>query len=289
MSKKEVVPVPQTHEGGATLEEIRRDLGKVLAEEGSRTLLRLTDEELAVLSPATEGGSTIVAAPHLEGMSAQERDWVLATALRSLVSRDLVEIANTAELDAALRQESQSADVEMDMRFSPDLELALTLRRTAERVLAVERTTSEGTSYAYVFIHGADVLLIEDVTGGGMHAFTLVATVPEAAESIRRLIDPHESAGHDGPTQELDPEALERDSMAPPMKDVIDNALVVGQLVLLADTPGPLLMTYATAEELWTVNVDAPHAPSGITARSVGEQTLVDSVSRLLTPTAVAA
>ncbi|MGW5690183.1 hypothetical protein ACWEWX_04220 [Streptomyces asiaticus] len=283
MRKKEVgsVPQPRQYEGGVTLEDVRQGLGKTLAEEGSRPLLRLTDEELAALNPAA-AESSIVAAPHLEGMSAQEREWVLATALRSLVSRDLVEIANAAELDVALEEKHDSAEVELDMRLSPDLELALALRGTAERVLAVERTTSAGTEYAYIYLHTPELLLVEQVTGGGMHSLSLVATVQEAVETIRRLVDPQEVATHDGRPQELDPRALERDAIDPPLKHVIDNALVVGQLVLLAETPGPLLMTYATAEELWVVNVDAPDAPTGVTARTVGRQTLVDRIAQMV-------
>ncbi len=273
--------MPQQYEGGVTLEDVREGLGKALAEEGSRLLLRLTDEELAALNPAA-AESSIVAAPHLEGMSAQEREWVLATALRSLVSRDLVEIANAAELDVALREGHGSDEVELDMRLSPDLELALALRGTAGRVLAVERTTSAGTEYVYVYLHTRDLLLVEQVTGGGMHSLSLVATVEEAAETIRQLVDPQEVAGHDGSSQEIDPQDLRRDAIDPPLKDVIDNALVVGQLVLLADLPGPLLMTYATAEELWAVSVDAPDAPADVTARSVGRQTLVDRIVHMM-------
>ncbi|TMU90710.1 hypothetical protein [Streptomyces sp. DASNCL29] len=264
-----------------TLEDVREGLGKALAEEGSRLLLRLTDEELAALNPAA-AESSIVATPHLEGMSAQEREWVLATALRSLVSRDLVEIANAVELDVALREGHGSDEVELDMRLSPDLELVLALRGTAGRVLAVERTTSAGTEYVYVYLHTRDLLLVEQVTGGGMHSLSLVATVEEAAETIRQLVDPQEVAGHDGFSQEIDPQDLRRDAIDPPLKDVIDNALVVGQLVLLADLPGPLLMTYATAEELWAVSVDAPDAPTGVTARCVGRQTLVDRIVHMM-------
>lgn len=273
--------MPRQYEGGVTLEDVREGLGKALAEDGSRPLLRLTDEELAALNPAG-AESSIVAAPHLEGMSAQEREWVLATALRSLVSRDLVEIANAAELDVALHERHGSAEVELDMRLSPDLELALALRGTADRVLAVERTTAGGTEYVYVYLHTPDLLLVEQVTGGGMHSLSLLATVQEAAETIRRLVDPQEVAGHDGSPQELDPQALQRDAIDPPLRNVIDNALVVGQVVLLADIPGPLLMTYATAEELWAVNVDAPDAPTGVTARRVGRQTLVDRIVHMM-------
>ncbi|GAA3358720.1 hypothetical protein GCM10017744_034480 [Streptomyces antimycoticus] len=265
-----------------TLEAVRLSLGQALAEGGSRLLLRLTDEELAVLTSAAEGDRSIAASPHLEGMSAQEREWVLATALRSLVSRDLIEIANTAELDTALKGLNESAQVEIDMRLSPDLDTALTLRKTAERILTLEQTTSAGTSYVYFYVHGSHLLLVEEVTGGGMHTFTLVVSVPEAAEMARRLVDPNGVADVDGPTMELDPRALEAEFVGQPLKNVIENALVVGQLILVARVPGPLLMTYATAEELWMVNVDAPRAPTGVTARSVGQQALVDRIAEML-------
>ncbi|NEW75413.1 hypothetical protein [Streptomyces rhizosphaericus] len=265
-----------------TLEEVRQSLGQALAEGGSRLLLRLTDEELAVLTSAAEGDRSIAASPHLEGMSAQEREWVLATALRSLVSRDLIEIANTAALDTALKGLNESAQVEIDMRLSPDLDLALTLRKTAERILTLEQTTSSGTAYAYVYVHGADLLLVEEVTGGGMHTFTLVVSASEAAEMARRLVDPNGVADVDGPLMELDPRALEVEVVGQPLKNVIENALVVGQLILVTRVPGPLLMTYATAAELWMVNVDAPHAPTGVTARRVGQQTLADRIGEML-------
>ncbi|MFE5124849.1 hypothetical protein [Streptomyces sp. NPDC056669] len=265
-----------------TLEEVRQSLGQALAEGGSRLLLRLTDEEIAVLTSAAEGDRSIVASPHLDGMSAQEREWVLATALRSLVSRDLIEIANTAELDTALNGLNESAQIEIDMRLSLDLDLALKLRKTAERILTLEQTTSAGTAYAYVYVHGADLLLVEEVTGGGMHTFTLVVSVPEAAEMARRLLDPNGVAHVDGPAVELDPRALEVEAVGQPLKNVIENALVVGQLILVARAPGPLVMTYATAEELWMVNVDEPRAPTGVTARSVGRQRLVGRIADML-------
>ncbi|MGW7658267.1 hypothetical protein ACWGJ7_41400, partial [Streptomyces tendae] len=132
------------------------------------------------------------------------------------------------------------------------------------------------------YLHTRDLLLVEQVTGGGMHSLSLVATVEEAAETIRQLVDPQEVAGHDGSSQEIDPQDLRRDAIDPPLKDVIDNAFVVGQLVLLADLPGPLLMTYATAEELWAVSVDAPDTPTDVTARCVGRQTLVDRIVHMM-------
>lgn len=296
VSERKAGPVPQQNELDVSLDELRRDLGEALSEGGSQPLLRLTDEELAVLDPAAAERS-IVPAPHLEGMSAQEREWVLATALRSLVSRELVEVGNIGELDALVRQPPGESDalqdngvdgdaVEVDMRVTPELDLALVLRRTADRVLAVEQNTAAGTAFAYVYVHTTDLLLIERVTSGGLHLFTLAASVRDAADVIRTLIDPFGVADRDGRSLKLDAGALEPEQVGQPFKGIIDSALVVGQLILLADTPGPLLMTYATGKELWMVSVDAPQAPTAVTARSVGQMTLTDSIARLLTPSA---
>ncbi|MCX5060631.1 hypothetical protein OOK12_27140 [Streptomyces sp. NBC_00452] len=59
-------------------------------------------------------------------------------------------------------------------------------------------------------------------------------------------------------------------------------ALVVSQLIVLADEPGPLLTTYATDREVWAVNVDSPQAPTGITAQAFSERTLEERITKLL-------
>lgn len=275
---------------GVALEEMRQALRRGLSEGGTRSLLRLTDEELAVLGPPA-AGPPIIAAPHLEGMTEQQREWVLATALRSLVSRELVEVTNVDELDATLERagrkggQDESAQVEVDLRFTKGLDQVLLLRRTADRLLTVERTTSGGTVRTYAYLHGSDLILIEHVTGGGLHFFTLTSSVAEAAEAIRDLVDPYAvtANGLDGPVLELDSGDIEAGVVGEPLAGVIEGALVVGELFLLADEPGPLLTTYATASQLWTVSVEAPHDSTGITARSVGQRTLTDGIARLLT------
>src|SRR5690242_15810201 len=93
------------------LKEFREILGEALAEGGSQHLLRLTDEEIAVLDPESLN-ECIAPTPRLKELSAQERDWSYATALRSLISREAVEVANIDELDAVLRsaQEAGTGD-----------------------------------------------------------------------------------------------------------------------------------------------------------------------------------
>ncbi|MFJ7338776.1 hypothetical protein ACIQU3_00475 [Streptomyces sp. NPDC101110] len=265
------------------LEKFRELVGKALAEGGTQPLIKLTDEELAVLDPSSLE-EVVAPAPHLATLSEEQREWVLGTALRSLVSRGAVEVANISELDAVLRSEGThsklTADVEM--RVTPEVSMALTLRRTAARALAVEQQTSNGSVTAFVFVHSSELLLIEQVTGGGMHIFTLASKARDAARMVQALVDPFGTADRDGKVLQLDPSALTAETVDQKLASVIDGALVVSQLIVLADEPGPLLTTYATDREVWAVNVDSPQAPTGITAQAVSERTLEAFIIKLI-------
>ncbi|UPZ30651.1 hypothetical protein MUK60_24465 [Streptomyces sp. LRE541] len=283
------------------LQEFRGILAEALSEGGTQPLLRLTDEEIAILDPdsLTE---CVAPTPRISALSGQEREWVYATALRSLVSREAVEVANIDELDAVLRAadaSSRSGDadsgegtdpgsvpsgVDLDLRITPEVSLALTLRRTAARALAVEQHTSSGVTHMLVYIHAEDLYLVERVTGGGLHMFTLASSAKDAADMVQLFIDPFEVADKDGRVQEITPEQISDDNVGRALGEAINNALVVGQTVLLADAPGPLLTTYATDKALWTVFVEKPNAPTGIEARPVGKTTLRKMITELITP-----
>jgi hypothetical protein len=168
------------------------------------------------------------------------------------------------------------------MRVTPEVSMALTLRRTAARALAVEQQTSSGSVTAFVFVHSSDLLLIEQVTGGGLHIFTLASTARDAARIVQALVDPFGTADRDGKVLQLDPSALTDDTVDKKLASVIDRALVVSQLIVLADEPGPLLTAYATDREVWVVNVDSPQAPTGITAQAVSERTLEKFINKLI-------
>ncbi|WP_051820206.1 hypothetical protein [Streptomyces sp. NRRL S-920] len=271
------------------LQEFRGILAEALAEGGTQPLLRLTDEEIAVLDPDSLT-DCVAPTPRLPELSPQEREWAYATALRSLVSREAVEIANIEELDAVLRSAEahpETADtpsgVNADLRITPEVSLALTLRRTAARALAVEQHTSSGTTHMLVYVHGDDLYLVERVTSGGLHMFTLAASAKDAADMVLLFVDPFEVADKDGRLQELTPEQISTDDVGTALSEAINNALVVGQAVLLSDTPGPLLTTYATQQSLWTVYVEKPNAPTGIQARPVGKNTLRKMMTNLIT------
>lgn len=256
------------------LAEFRTQISEALAEGGTQSLVRLTDEELAVLDPE----ETLVPKPHLSAMDAEQRDWALATALRSLVSRETVEIHNIEHLDAALHGAQEAA---VDMRIRMEVDLTLTLRRTADRALAITQHTAAGTAFGYVHVHAANLLLVERITAGGMHLFTLADKVHEAVNLVQPLLDPFGVADQDGPLTTLDPSALDREHVGP-LATVIDNARVVAELVVLSDPPGPMMTTYATDRSVWAVRVDSPHAPTGITARSLSTATLSQQIAELL-------
>ncbi|TGB08403.1 hypothetical protein [Streptomyces sp. MZ04] len=283
------------------LQEFRGILAEALAEGGTQPLLRLTDEEIAILDPdsLTE---CVAPTPRLTELSGQEREWVYATALRSLVAREAVDVANIDELDAVLRAASAdsasgeaAADgtedpgntpsgVDLDMRVTPEVSLALALRRTAARALAVEQHTSNGLTHMLVYVHGEDLYLVERVTSGGLHMFTLASSAKDAADMVLLFVDPFEVADKDGRVQLLTPEQISQENVGRDLSEAINNALVVGQTVLLADAPGPLLTTYATEKALWTVYVAKPNAATGIQARPVGKNTLRKMITKLITP-----
>ena len=265
------------------LDKFRELVGKALAEGGTQPLIKLTDEELAVLDPSALQ-EVVSPTPHLSTLSEEQREWVLATALRSLVSRGAVEVANIPELDAVLRSEGTDAQstADVDMRVTPEVSMALTLRRTAARALAVEQQTSSGSVTAFVFVHSSDLLLIEQVTGGGLHIFTLASKARDAARIVQALVDPFGTADRDGKVLQLDPSALTDDTVDKKLASVIDRALVVSQLIVLADEPRPLLTAYATDREVWVVNVDSPQASTGITAQAVSERTLEKFINKLI-------
>ncbi|MFT2016929.1 hypothetical protein ACMA1D_13930 [Streptomyces sp. 796.1] len=265
------------------IDKLREIVGTALAEGGTQPLIKLTDEELAVLDPSAIE-DVVAPAPHLETLSEEQREWVLATALRSLVSRGAVDVTNIAELDAVLKSDGTRSRLtaDVDMRVTPEVNMALTLRRTAARALAVEQQTSAGSVTAFVFVHSAELMLIEQVTGGGLHIFTLASKVRDAARIIQALVDPFGAADRDGKALQLEPSALTAATVDKRLASVIDASLVVSQLIVLADAPGPLLTTYATGRELWAVNVDSPQAPTGITAQAVSERTLEKRIMTLL-------
>ncbi|WP_435193283.1 hypothetical protein [Streptomyces sp. NRRL F-5630] len=282
------MPLSELPDLDTDIRELRAAVATELADGGSRHLLRLTDEEIAVLDPESLK-ECVAPTPRLTELSEQEREWTYATALRSLVSREAVDVANIEELDALIRrtegtpEADRPSNVDLDLRMTTDVSLVLTLRRTAERALVAEQHTAGGTTHTVVYGHTPGLYLVERVTGGGLHMFSLAASAADAAEVVRLAVDPFEIADKDGPVRQLTPQQIAAQDVGSRLGQAIDSALVVGQVVRLADVPGPLLTTYATDREVWTVYVERPDAPDGIEARPVGPRTLGTMLEALLT------
>ncbi|WEH27950.1 hypothetical protein [Streptomyces sp. AM 3-1-1] len=281
------MPLSELPQLDTDISQLRGAVAEALADGGSRHLLRLTDEEIAVLDPNSLQ-ECVAPTPRLAELSEQEREWTYVTALRSLVSREAVDVANIEELDALIRrtegtpEADRPSDVDLDLRMTTEVSLALTLRRTAERALVAEQHTAGGTTHTVVYGHTPGLYLVERVTGGGLHMFSLAASAADAAEVVRLAVDPFEIADKDGPVRQLTPEQIATQDVGTRLSEVIDTSLVVGQVVRLADVPGPLLTTYATDREVWTVYVERPDAPAGIEARPVGPGTLGTMLQALL-------
>ncbi|WP_181448990.1 hypothetical protein [Nonomuraea aridisoli] len=262
------------HHFDMELADFRSQISEALAESGTQSLIRLTDEELAVLDPE----ETLIPKPHLSTMDPRQQEHALATAMRSLVAREAIEIRNIAELDAVLHG---TPKVHVDMHIRMEIDLALTLRRTADRTLAVRQQSAAGSAFGYVHVHTPDLLLVERITAGGMHLFTLAGNVPDVVDLVQPLLDPFGVADRDGESTLLDPSALDRDHVGP-LAGAIDNARIVGELVLLGVPDGPMMTTYATDRAVWVVIVDSPRAPSGITASPVSAPTLSRHIAEVL-------
>lgn len=261
------------------MSEFREELADALAEGGTRTLPRLTDEELAVLDPVTAEES-IVSSPHLSTLPPEQQNLVMATALRSLVTRGVVEISNVQGMAAVLNGSHGSSLAQVDMRIQFDVDLVLTLRRTADRALALRQETAAGAAFAYAYIHTSHLLLLERVTTAGVHLFTLVGNIRDAAVLLCSFVDPFGVADRDSPEQRLGP-SLDRDDIGP-LAGIIDNAKIVTSLALLADDPGPMMVAYGTDTAIWTVTVDRPQGPTGIRSQAVGRETLTRRLMDML-------
>ena len=74
---------------------------------------------------------------------------------------------------------------------------ALTLRRSGDTVVSVERTVSTGRRWLYAYVHVEGVLL-EEVDEGGLHGFTVI-TRDQLPGRLAAFVDPEQSAAADTP------------------------------------------------------------------------------------------
>ncbi|GAB4097907.1 hypothetical protein [Sinomonas halotolerans] len=158
------------------------------AADDGHELPTLTDEEILALDgPARE---QLVELPWIasEGV---EREAAAAVALRGLLVKGIAYPVH-AEGDPSPRR----------LEAAVEHTGALTLRRTSERLVRLERQVSTGRRWIYAYVHDGGVLA-EEIDESGLHTFR-VFTPAGIGPWLARFVDPEDAAAADGDPVLLD-------------------------------------------------------------------------------------
>lgn len=121
----------------------------------------LTDEEVTILDGVAQ--EQLVPTPWMDAQGDADRTLMGKVALRSMLSRELVLPVDTD-------------DGSIKIKAHPGITGPLVLRRTAQEILSVERTSSNGKDWLFAYVHiedGRSTVLEEEITGSGHHAFSV--------------------------------------------------------------------------------------------------------------------
>ncbi|WP_426997682.1 hypothetical protein [Pseudarthrobacter sp. N5] len=141
----------------------------------------LTDEEVVALDGVQH--EQVVALPWLSVQDAG-KDIMCAVALRGLLAKELV-------YPVVFEGETEPSR----LHATEEITGALTLRRSGDTVVSVERTVSTGKRWLYAYVHVEGVLL-EEVDDGGLHGFTVI-TRGQLSNRLADFVDPEQSAVRD--------------------------------------------------------------------------------------------
>ncbi|OFI39074.1 hypothetical protein BIU82_15630 [Arthrobacter sp. SW1] len=141
----------------------------------------LTDEEVVALDGVQR--EQIVALPWLSAQEAR-KDIMCAVALRGLLAKELV-------YPVIFEGESEPSR----LHAVDDITGALTLRRSGDTVVSIERTVSTGRRWLYAYTHAEGVLL-EEVDDGGLHGFTVISR-DALPGRMAAFVDPEGAAAQD--------------------------------------------------------------------------------------------
>lgn len=210
------------------------------ADEG-RELPTLTDEEIVALDgPARE---QLVELPWLasEGV---DREAAAAVALRGLLAKGIAYPVH-AEGDPTPRR------LEAGVEHTG----LLTLRRTAERLVRLERQVSTGRRWIYAYVHDGGVLA-EEVDESGLHAFR-VFTAAGIGPWLAGFVDPDGIAARDGDPVLLDQAQFE----AQAGERLADTRAATTVTALAAHGPDQSLSVYTSST---TVTLLTPRGGGGV-------------------------
>lgn len=137
----------------------------------------LTDEEVTILDGVAH--EQLVPTPWMDAQGDADRSLMGRVALRSLLSRELVLPVDTD-------------DDRIKIKAHPGITGPLVLRRSAQKILSVERTSANHKDWLFAYVHvedGKTTVLEEEISGAGHHAFSVY---PEAmlGERFEKFFDP---------------------------------------------------------------------------------------------------
>jgi len=215
----------------------RATLSRATAGEVSH-VFSLTDEEIVVLDGVQH--AQLVTTPYLDGLTDAERDLAPRVALRSLVVRDLV--SATREPDPA----DPDGEPAVGLTAVEEITGPLVLRRTADAICTIERTTTLGKHWVYLYRHEGDVVLEEEVSVEGAHAFS-VYPADVARARVADFLDPARSAVLDTRARTLTREELTATAAQDPaLASALDVSTIAG--VVAGSDRVEVVTVYTTAD-----------------------------------------
>lgn len=179
----------------------------------------LTDEEVMILDGLEH--EQLVPTPWLDAQGEADRSLMGRVALRSMASRELVVPAGTDESGSKI----------IKIKAHPGITGPLVLRRSAQEILSVERTSSNGKDWLFAYVHhedGSSTVLEEEISGEGHHVFSVY---PEAllGERFERFLDPTSTALMGTAAKTYSAEALQAAVQnLPQLKEAVAVSIVSG-------------------------------------------------------------
>ncbi|MBC7630094.1 hypothetical protein [Aeromicrobium sp.] len=240
----------------------------------------LTDEELAFLG----GPGVHVVTPYFDerGMSAGTPDLepLVRTAYRGLLARGIVDPPATDDRPTGPLGDDPAA---LDLQIRSDVATTVTLR-TASSFVVVARTTERAQDFWYAHLNH-DVVLIEEVSGDGIHRFALSHTARLAERLIAATIHP-DAADGEGDSFVLPVEAAADPTPPVELLERLGAAFVRADLVVRAvgDTSPEVLGLYSGPAGCWLVSSGRPGAGRDIVARPLPAEELRTIVAQQIAP-----
>jgi hypothetical protein len=206
----------------------------------------LTDEEVVALDGVQH--DQIVALPWLSAQTV-EKEILCAVALRGLLAKELV-------YPVIFQGESEPTR----LHAVDEITGALTLRRSGDSVVSIERTVSTGKRWLYAYVHVEGVLL-EEVDDGGLHGFTVI-TPERLPARLAEFVDPEGAAARDSETSSYSEADFEAHASAA-LADTLAASNVVALNTGSDDFPTLTVYTGPSGVHVLTPNV-APTATNGV-------------------------